>query len=161
MLALSNSVDAQTYSTVHNFSATNDNGSGSYTNRDGANPYAALLLADGVLYGTSFSGGDAGVGTLFKVNTDGSGFTNLHSFTGSSSEITAGPLAISGNTLYGTYPRDGSAHGGSVFKVNTDGSGYTVLKEFVGSYSDGLYPIARYCQMLCLGTKRIQSKFYF
>ena len=51
-------------------------------------------------------------GTVFAVNTDGTGFTNLHSFTAASGSLVsitnsdgASPYAgliLSGNTLYGT-----------------------------------------------------------
>ena len=47
---------------------------------DGANPHGSLTLADGVLYGTTYDGGFYGAGTLFRVNLNGSGFTNLHNF---------------------------------------------------------------------------------
>ena len=36
--------------------------------------------ADGVLYGTARIGGSGGGGTVFKLNTDGTGFTVLKSF---------------------------------------------------------------------------------
>ena len=50
------------------------------TNSDGANPYAGLILSGNTLYGTASDGGSSGNGTVFAVNTDGTGFTNLHSF---------------------------------------------------------------------------------
>ena len=79
------------------------------TNSDGANPYAGLILSGNTLYGTACGGGSSGNGTVFAVNTDGTGFTNLHSFThlvlpGTNSDG-ANPYAgliLSGNTLYGT-----------------------------------------------------------
>ena len=50
--------------------------------RDGAFPYAALALgSDGALYGTTDSGGSADLGTVFKLNPDGSGYMVLKSFT--------------------------------------------------------------------------------
>ena len=51
-------------------------------NSDGANPRAGLILSGNTLYGTASNGGTSGNGTVFAVNTDGTGFTNLHSFTG-------------------------------------------------------------------------------
>src|SRR2546426_119597 len=51
------------------------------TNSDGANPVAGLIVWGNILYGTAFYGGGSGKGTVFKVNIDGTGFTNLHSFT--------------------------------------------------------------------------------
>jgi uncharacterized repeat protein (TIGR03803 family) len=47
--------------------------------RSGTWPAAELMQGtDGALYGTASSGGLEGVGTIFRLNTDGSGFTVLH-----------------------------------------------------------------------------------
>src|SRR5438874_12439591 len=55
----------------------------SFTNgSDGANPVAGLNLSGNTLYGTAQIGGSSGSGTVFALNTDGTGFTILHSFTG-------------------------------------------------------------------------------
>ena len=35
---------------------------------------------DGALYGTAHQGGTSGYGTVFKLNTDGTGFTVLKNF---------------------------------------------------------------------------------
>lgn len=76
-----------------------------YTNSDGAVPNN-LCLSGNTLYGTAFAGGTNGGGTVFKVNTDGTGFTTLYAFVGGSAGgDEPGPLAspiLSGNTLYGT-----------------------------------------------------------
>jgi len=43
-----------------------------------------LILSGNTLYGTASRGGSYGSyggGTVFAVNTDGTGFTNLHSLT--------------------------------------------------------------------------------
>ena len=52
--------------------------------RDGGNrplPYAGLVQGtDGALYGTAHQGGSSGYGTVFKLNTDGTGFTVLKNF---------------------------------------------------------------------------------
>jgi len=109
-------------------------------NSDGANPNAGLILAGNTLYGTVAAGGSFGHGTVFAVNTNGAGFTILHSFTGGSDGANpwAG-LILSGNTLFGTAYNGGSSGHGTVFKVNTDGSGFTTLHSF--TYSDGAGPI--------------------
>jgi uncharacterized repeat protein (TIGR03803 family) len=39
-----------------------------------------LILSNNTLYGTAYEGGSSGLGTVFVVNTDGTGFTNLHAF---------------------------------------------------------------------------------
>jgi uncharacterized repeat protein (TIGR03803 family) len=109
---------------------------------DGQWPYAKVTLSGSVLYGTTYEGGDSYEGTVFSVNTDGTGYTVLHSFTGSpdGSRPAAG-LTLSGSTLYGTTGGGGSSAYGTVFKLNTDGTGYTVLHSFTGS-PDGAGPAA-------------------
>ena len=74
------------------------------------------------------------------MNTDGTGFTMLKSFTGGDGASPYAGLLLSGSTLYGTTYSGGSSNRGTVFKVNTDGTGHTVLKSFIGS--DGSNPHA-------------------
>jgi uncharacterized repeat protein (TIGR03803 family) len=83
---------------------------------DGSGPHAGLTLSGHTLYGTTSSGGAYTNGTLFAINTDGSGFTNLYSFTGGGDG--ADPqtdLILSGNTLYGTAASGGISGNGTVF----------------------------------------------
>src|SRR5450759_4758581 len=97
-------VTAQTFTTLHSFTLLNNS-----TNSDGARPYAGLILSGNTLYGTAFQGGSSGNGTVFSVNTNGAGFTNLHSFTAapgplytnSDGAFLQAGLILSGNTLYG------------------------------------------------------------
>ena len=113
-------VTAQTFTNLHNF-----------TGADGASPYGSLIVSGNILYGTTKAGGSSSNGTVFRINTDGTGFTNLHSFTANSDGYYpyAG-LLLDGNTLYGTAPYGGPAGNGTIFKLNTDGSGFTVLYAF-------------------------------
>ena len=122
-LVLTGQATAQTFTTLYRFT---DGG-------DGGNPEAGLVLSGNILYGTAENGGSAGHGTVFAVNTDGTGFTNLYSFTnGSDGALPASELILSGNTLYGTAVGGGSiAPGyGTVFAVNTDGTGFKTLYSF-------------------------------
>jgi uncharacterized repeat protein (TIGR03803 family) len=98
---------------LHNFSAVNGS-----TNSDGANPTAGLVLANDVLYGTTRSGGASGVGTVFALHTDGSGFTTLHSFNGSDGAQPYAPLTLSGNSLFGTTYQGGGSGFGTVFSIS-------------------------------------------
>jgi uncharacterized repeat protein (TIGR03803 family) len=107
---------------------------------DGAFPSAGVTLSGNVLYGTTEAGGTSSYGTVFKVNTDGTGFKVLKYFTGSDGVQPAGGLTLSGNVLYGTTGWGGTSNEGTVFKVNTDGTGYTILKHF--TFSEGAYPLA-------------------
>jgi uncharacterized repeat protein (TIGR03803 family) len=129
--------DGTGFTNLHSFTATYP----SQTNSDGVLPYAGLVLSGNTLYGTAIDGGTSGLGTVFAVNTDGTGFTNLHTFTGrSDGAFPYGGLNLSGNTLYGTTFRGGSEDNGTVFAVNTDGTGFTNLHSFVAG--DGASPYA-------------------
>jgi uncharacterized repeat protein (TIGR03803 family) len=110
--------------------------------RDGAVPYAGLILSSNTLYGTTQEGGSSGWGTVFAINTNGMGFTNLYSFTGGSDgKYPCAGLILSSNTLYGTAGDGGSSGYGTVFAIKTDGTGFTNLHSFTG-VSDGKYPCA-------------------
>ena len=86
---------------------------------DGANPWAGLILSSNTLYSTAYSGGNSGEGTVFAVHTDGTGFTNLYSFTGGGDGANPIPgLILSSNTLYGTTEEGGSSGNGTVFSLS-------------------------------------------
>lgn len=129
--------DGTGFRTLHSFTATS--GPSPATNSDGAGPAAGLLLSGTTLYGTAYQGGRSGNGTVFSVNTDGTGFATLYSFAATSSSypysnsdgaLPSGELVLSGGTLYGTASRGGSGDFGTVFAVNTDGTGFTNLHNF-------------------------------
>ena len=71
-------------------------------NSDGIKPNESLILSGSTLYGVTTSGGSAGYGTVFAVNTDGTSFKTLYNFQDSNSFNSEGGLTLSGNTLYGT-----------------------------------------------------------
>src|SRR5206468_1724124 len=81
-------------------------------------------------------------GAVFKLNKDGSGYTELHRFGYAGRDFSAKFPFVEGDdgALYGTRQNDGSYKEGSVFKLNKDGSGYRVLLSF--SRTDGYYPQA-------------------
>jgi uncharacterized repeat protein (TIGR03803 family) len=121
LLILVGRATAQTLTVLHIFTPLTSN-----TNSDGAVPYASLILSGNTLYGTTYAGGSSGKGTVFAVNTDSTGFTNLYNFTGGSDGANpyAG-LVLSGSTLYGTAYRGGSSGYGTVFAIATNGMGFT------------------------------------
>jgi uncharacterized repeat protein (TIGR03803 family) len=138
--------DGSGFTNLHSFSSPMGN-----TNSDGASPWGGLVLMGNALYGTTTIGGSADNGTVFKVNTDGTGFTNLHNFTGGSGGVewyqsSRSGLVISGNALYGTTVNLGAFGNGTVFVINTDGSGFTNLYSFTSLSgninSDGANPTA-------------------
>lgn len=121
-----------------------------FTNGDGINPKAGLLASGNRLYGVMSRGGGAASGTIFAVNTDGSDFTNVHTFsavdpmfyTNTDGAWPATRLVQSGNTLYGTtsYAGTNFMGGGTAFRINTDGAGFTNLHNFGNSDIGGSGP---------------------
>ena len=148
--------DGTGFTNLHSFTALD--AATDTTNSDGANPYAGLILSGKTLYGTAYYGGSSGNGTVFAVDTDGTGFTNLHSFTDLDTATSTtnsdganpyGGLTLSGRTLYGTAYDGGSSGNGTVFAVNTDGTAFMTLHSFTaldaatGTFnSDGANPSA-------------------
>jgi uncharacterized repeat protein (TIGR03803 family) len=134
---------AQTFTNLHSFTATSS--TSPPTNSDGAYPNASLVLAGDMICGTAGSGGQAGNGTVFAINTNGAGFTNLYNFTATSGTLGtnsdgADPLAnliLSGDTLYGTALSGGASGLGTVFALNTNGASFTNLHSFTGGVHGG------------------------
>jgi uncharacterized repeat protein (TIGR03803 family) len=133
LTGLSGKATAQGFTTLYSFTSGND----------GSLPQAALVLSGNTLFGTALEGGSAvgpsGNGTVFAINANGSGFTVLHTFTGSDGDGPFAGLILSGNTLYGTASQGGSSGQGTVFAINTNGSGFTNLYSFSGG-NDGATP---------------------
>jgi len=109
---------------------------------DGCDPYAGLLRDDaGNLYGTAFSCGASGVGTVFKVDTAGKE-TVLHSFAGyptdGANPYLAGLLMDPQGNLYGVTEYGGRDAEGVVYKLSKTRR-WTVLRSFTAG-GDGYYP---------------------
>src|SRR5262249_24700339 len=126
---------------------------------DGSYPNGGLILANNTQYGTTSAGGYGIDGTVFALNTDGSGFRNLHCFDFASGAFNSdgvspyGGLGLSGNRLYGTARVGGSSGNGTVFAVNIDGTGFTILHSFTqliipclnGSCPSGYHCVSGIC----------------
>ncbi|MGO8673184.1 MAG: choice-of-anchor tandem repeat GloVer-containing protein, partial [Capsulimonadaceae bacterium] len=132
---------AGTVTILHSF------GDGTVTN-DGQDPSAALIqAADGNFYGTTFSGGSSGDGTVYRITPAGA-VTILHNFGDGSVQNDgtypqAALIQASDGNLYGTTLYGGSNGEGTVFRTSTTGS-TTILHSFNdGSVTnDGTYPQA-------------------
>ena len=126
---------------LHNFGLSRD---------DGQSPHAPLVFdSSGNLYGTTFTGGDTGNGTVFEMTSNGSGgWTErvLHSFgiTQNDGLVPDGGLILDGaGNLYGTTANGGSESKGTVFETSANGSGgwtTKVLHNFGIGENDGVAP---------------------
>jgi uncharacterized repeat protein (TIGR03803 family) len=139
------------FAVLHNFTALD---STTDTNIDGAFPFSALVLSNGLMYGTTIAGGTSGKGVIFSLSTNGTGFAILHYF--SATDPIAGtnldgaapvaPLALSGSNLYGTASAGGANANGTIFSVSTNGSpfqtiyAFTAINPSTGTNIDGAYP---------------------
>jgi uncharacterized repeat protein (TIGR03803 family) len=106
-------IDGSEFRVLHAFTPLPNPGG---TNGDGANLFAGLVSSGTTLYGTASGGGTLGIGTVFYLNADGTGFTVLHSFVGNEGGQPWADLVIAGNALYGTTSSLGSG-GGTVFSL--------------------------------------------
>src|ERR1700733_6159469 len=98
------------------------------------------LVAGNMIYGTTIYGGTNGVGMIYAVNTNGTGFTPLYSFSfPPDGYIPLSGLILNGTTLFGTANTGGINGGGTAFQINTDGSGYAILHWFTNT-PDGYLP---------------------
>lgn len=118
---------AQSPSVLHTFGSTTS---------DGYSSEADLALSGNVLYGTTQLGGTNDYGVIFSVNTDGTGYTILHSFTGGpDGGVPDKDLLVCDGIIYGT------AHGtnmpyGEIFSMQTNGNNFNVVYTFTAN-TDG------------------------
>jgi uncharacterized repeat protein (TIGR03803 family) len=123
---------AQTITTIHSFNET-----------DGYLPFAALDQAtDGNLYGTTYYGGTAGSGNVFKISPTGT-LKTVYSFCSQSGcadgEYSyATPIQGTDGNFYGTTYLGGTNDQGTVFKLSPSGT-LTTLHSFDGT--DGSEPL--------------------
>lgn len=95
-----------------------------------------LLEVGGDFYGTSQRGGTADLGTLFKLEKNGT-LTILANFTGSNGATPKGDLLLGPDgQLYGTTEAGGASGKGTVFRVTTGGT-LTTLASFSGANGSG------------------------
>ncbi|HEY2475407.1 MAG TPA: choice-of-anchor tandem repeat GloVer-containing protein [Candidatus Cybelea sp.] len=87
--------------------------------KHGAHPTAALTVLNGVLYGTTGSGGKHGKGTVFNLTTAGKE-TVLYNFTKHEYAPDASVLPL-GGLLYGTTAWSGVDPGGGIYALEPNG----------------------------------------
>jgi len=88
---------------------------------EGYQPHAGVFQAnDGLLYGTTYNGGDYDFGTIFRMAPDGTGFTVLHGFTGGTTDggnPSGDLIQASDGAIYGTAEDGGTFFDGTVFRL--------------------------------------------
>ena len=124
----------------------------SFPDAAGAFPEAGLVLSNGVLVGTTYSGGSSGWGTVFALSPPSAsgGAWSIHElyvFTGGADGANprAGMIVNSQGVLFGTTEQGGASDYGVVFSLIPAGGGkYTekVVYSFTGQGNDGAYPEA-------------------
>jgi hypothetical protein len=136
-IAATPSAQAQTLTTLHNFTGY----------PDGANSDAGLIMDKaGNLYGTTASGGEYNYGSVFEMVKTETGYTEeiLYSFTGQADgETPLGTLLLIGKNLYGTAAYGGAGNG-TVFEIEPGEAGSwteTTLYTF-NAAPDGAVPEA-------------------
>ena len=127
----------------------NTNGTGysvlhSFTNLpDGSSPLSGLTTDGNILYGATALGGNGGNGILFRMDTNGGGYSILHAFTNTPDGANPyASLVLSGTNLYGTTYNGGIYGRGTVFKLATNGSAYSVIYNFSNA-PDAAFPYGK------------------
>ena len=116
---------------------------------EGANPRAGFWKskADGLFYGTTYTGGSANVGTVFRINSLGAEFqvvAHMDGAKGSKPLCSLIEPPTADGFLYGTCSEGGTNGSGSVFKVSRDSIASQINSANVSSFnnSDGRVPLA-------------------
>lgn len=106
----------------------------------GTEPNNIVVTSSGEIYGTTFYGGAANMGTVYRTDATGRE-TVLHSFTGGTDGAIPppGPVAVdSAGNVYGTTAHGGAFDQGVVYKIDASGT-QTILHSFTDG-ADGGYP---------------------
>lgn len=145
-------VDGSGYQVLHNFGGTL-----SGNEADGYEPLANVVDYQGKLYGTLPFGGPGGLGAIYSINLDGSGYTLIHTFGNGNVDIHQydgggnpfyAPLVPVNGKLYGIAtsggrPNSEGGGNGVLFSIDPNGIGYTEVHVFdfgmnVATYDLGL-----------------------
>ena len=115
---------------------------------DGGTPHGLVQGRDGYFYGTALQGGTYGVGTMFKISTNGA-LTMVYSFTGGNNGAYPNGLILGSDgyfygTTYGDGPSSYLGSYGSIFKISFNGA-FTNLYLFTDG-NNGAFPDAGLAQ---------------
>lgn len=130
-------IDSLTFSILHSFAGGDT---------DGRNPYNGVIqAADGTLWGTTDGGGILNDGTIYRLSTDGTGFSVVHSFGSSPTDgrrIFGRLLQAIDGTIYGTTYFGGTSNSGTIYAISSDGTIFTIVHNFTNTIDDGANPWA-------------------
>lgn len=109
-------------------------------NNDLSTPNYSQPVTDGTwFYDVASKGGSNGLGEVYKVKPDGTGYTKLLNFTGSNGSTPYGSLLLDHGFLYGMTRQGGTDNRGCIFKIDLTTGDYTKLFDFTAS--TGNYPV--------------------
>ena len=113
--------DGSLFEQLHQFDASTE----------GYNGVAGITkISVNKIFGVMRFGGTNGTGTIFSINTDGTGFTVHHHFEDASGAEPESMLVHFDGKLFGTTVRGGNFGFGVLYAINEDGSNYRVLRHF-------------------------------
>jgi uncharacterized repeat protein (TIGR03803 family) len=97
---------------------------------NGQRPEGSLIYDGVFLYGMTATGGGSNGGTIFKIKTDGTGYTLLLDFSSTTGINPSGTLFSDSFFLYGLTAAGGANSNGTIFKIKSDGTGFVKLLDF-------------------------------
>lgn len=111
-----------------------------FDNSNGTYPVGGLIAdAAGNLYGTTYSGGPGGSGTVFEITAGSHTFTSLASFNGGDgTQLYSGVVHDAAGNLFGTAVAGGAGNSGVVYEIAAGSNTVTVLHAF--DNAEGGYP---------------------
>ena len=89
-----------------------------------------LIEAGGKLWGMTRTGGGENSGTIFSIETDGTGFTIIHEFDQTNGSTPRGELLHYDNKLWGTTAGGGENGHGVLFNIEMDGTSFNKFHDF-------------------------------
>ena len=124
------SLSAQTYLVLHSLSVSSGN-----------SPQSSLVQdAGGKLYGTAALSGAHGSGSIFKLDTNGDNFVDIHDSDNTDGANPYGGVILGGGGfLFGTAANGGNDDAGVVYKIDTSGNNFAVIHHLDGG-NDGSHP---------------------
>jgi uncharacterized repeat protein (TIGR03803 family) len=123
-------LDSGIFSTLYFFTGIDTDGSG---------PFSSVIYQNGILYGTTNSGGTYTFGTLFSYDLDSGILTTLHSFStqDANGALPYASVIYQDGILYGTTTYGGTYTNGTLFSYDLTSNSFSSLYSFVGTPTDG------------------------